>query len=144
MAPDDVRESSRLYILVAILFAASFGAFLMREATTFEARLANPAASPPADTAGYTRIAIDFGDGTKRAFRGRTETGATAMVVLRAAQAAGGFRVETDDRGVVVAVGATRSAGGRAWWLYQNGVLARDVPGRVVVAPGDTLTLRYE
>src|SRR3989344_5854612 len=143
MASDNIQERGRIHFLVAVLLASATAAFLMQQTMTFRAEFSDVAASPPARVDGYTKITIDFGDGTKRAFRGRTETGMTAMVILRAAQAAGGFRVETDERGAILAIHVTRSDDTHVWRLYRNGVFARDVFGRVTVDPGDTLLLRY-
>ena len=144
MASDNIQERGRIHFLVAVLLASATAAFLMQQTMTFRAEFSDVAASPPARVDGYPKITIDFGDGMKRAFRGRTETGMTAMVILRAAQAAGGFRVETDERGAIIGISATRSSGTRVWRLYRNGSPVRDVLGRVAVTPGDTLLLRYE
>ena len=144
MAPDDTRELSRTYCLVAVLLASAAATFIVYQTMAFEADLSSPAASPPVRADIYTKITIDFGNGTKLAFRGRTETGMTAMIALRAAQTAGGFRVETDENGAVLAIHVTRSDDTHVWRLYRNGVFARDVLGRVTVDPGDTLLLRYE
>lgn len=145
MEPNDAFENSGTHHLVAILLASAVATFLVAHVVAFETEFRYATASPVLKAADvYTKLTIDFGDGTKRAFRGRTETGMTAMVALRAAQTTGGFKVETDDRGVVVAIGDTRADGVKGWHIYQNGALAKEVLGRVVVAPGDSLELRFE
>lgn len=145
MERNDASEISRTYHLVAVLFAGAVATFLMYQVMAFELEPQDTAFLPASGAADvYTKLTIDFGDGTKRAFRGRTEIGMTAMVALRAAQTAGGFKVETDDRGVVIAIGDTRANEVKRWHVYQNGALAKEVLGRVMVAPGDSLELRYE
>src|SRR3989338_7396187 len=66
----------------------------------------------------------------------------TAMVALRAAQAAGGLRVETDAEGAVVRINATHTDDTHVWRLYRNGSLVPGVLGRVMIDPGDILLLR--
>ena len=144
MASDDAREISRTHHLVVVLLASSVAVFLVAEALSFETEFLGNAAPSPVIVEKYTKITIDFGDGTKRAFRGNTETGMTAMVALRAAQAAGGLRVETDAEGAVVRINATHTDDTHVWRLYRNGSLVPGVLGRVMIDPGDILLLRYE
>ena len=73
MAPDDTRELSRTYCLVAVLLASAAATFIVYQTMAFEADLSSPAASPPVRADIYTKITIDFGNGTKRTHRDRDD-----------------------------------------------------------------------
>ncbi|OHA08384.1 MAG: hypothetical protein A3B37_01620 [Candidatus Sungbacteria bacterium RIFCSPLOWO2_01_FULL_59_16] len=99
---------------------------------------------PRSKPARPTRLTIDFGNGTKRAFEGEAQVGMTALSALRASQEAGTFGVRTDDRGRVLEIAGIAAGGGREWRILLNGSPIQDLPGHVEIKPGDKILFRYE
>lgn len=100
--------------------------------------------APPAPEVSPTRVTIDFGNGKRRAFEGEVERGTTAVLALRASEAAGGFHAVTDDHGRIVSIAGVKNDDGRKWRAYRNNAFVGDIPGNVEIGPGDRITFRYE
>ena len=122
---------------VALIFAAN-NAFYRDYAAYFTPP---PPAPPPAPV---TRLVIDFGNGTKRAFLGPVEPEMTIVTALRASELAGNFSTSFNGRGEVLAIAGVKALGNKRWNLYVNGTLLRTPPGEFDVRSGDRITFRYE
>lgn len=90
------------------------------------------------------RLTIDFGNGAKRAFEGKSQAGMTILSALRLSGDAGQFKITTDERGVIVSIAGVKNVSGKRWRVYQNGTAVGDLPGHIGVESGDRITLRYE
>jgi len=132
---------------VALLFGASVAVFLFNQYELFVSDMAAYDRREPgayATKQQYTRVTIDFGDGTRRAFWGPVQNGMTAMLALRASQEAGQFNIETDDAGRITNIAGIRAQNGKAWRLFINDAPASDVSGNIEIQPGDQLVFRYQ
>lgn len=122
---------------VALIFAAN-NAFFRDYAAYFTPP------PPPPPPAPVTRLTIDFGNGTKRAFLGPVEPEMTIVTALRASELAGNFSASFNGRGEVLAIAGVKALGAKRWNVYMNGTLLSMPPGEFDVRSGDRITLRYE
>ena len=89
-------------------------------------------------------LTIDFGNGKKRAFLGKTSDGLTVYRALATSSEVGKFLIATDQYGHVTAIAGVKAESGHAWNLYVNGSAAAEVPGNIDIKAGDTMVFRYE
>src|SRR3989344_7308284 len=88
------------WVILLAAFAAAIGVIFFQNDKFYEDYRGYIAGIPSAPGSGnglLTRVTIDFGNGTKRAFQGPVETSMTLLAALRAAGDAGEFTVTTDD-----------------------------------------------
>ncbi len=139
-----MNDRIRLAILLVVFAAAVSLIFAANNAffRDYTAYFTPPPPPPPA--APITRLTIDFGNGTKRAFLGPVEEGMTIITALAAAEQAGNFDARLDGRGRVLAIAGISALEPRRWNVYVNGAMLRTVPGDVDVRPGDQIIFRYE
>lgn len=131
-------------VLIAFFFGALAFIFYENElfyrdyAGYFYMPLRPPSQFPP------VRVTIDFPGGQKRAFEGQVASNITIIAALRAAQYAGRFEVEIDQRGRVTAINGIRNSSGRSWEVYVNKMPISDLPGHIEVGPGDKVVFEYK
>lgn len=126
-------------LAIVIMFVANNGFF--REFDNGKVAIAPP---PPGDKPQSLLVTVNFGNGTKRAFKGEGAEGMSAYSALAASGSVGHFAVRTDTSGHVVEIGDVMAREGRTWKLYINGIIANDVPGNIDIAGGDKIEFRYE
>lgn len=145
-AKANLHKSEFLYwaIVIAVFLAAVAAIFYENEVFYQEFLGYFSFSSPTPALFHPARVTIDFGNGKKRAFEGRVESGMTIFSALRASQDAGGFEIITDNRGRVVAVNGVKNVREKQWGLYMNGVSITTLPGNIEIQPGDRIVFRYE
>lgn len=134
-------------LLFAVFFSAVVGIIMATNSFSddywryFSNQTPATISKPPAET---VHLQIEFGNGKKRAFRGRNAEGLTALAALRMAGQVGNFGVETDERGELVKIADIKSVKGQEWKFLLNGQPARDLPGHIEISSGDRVVFRYE
>ena len=90
-------------------------------------------------------VALDFGNGKIRRFKGPIENNAKAWDLFQQAIAVGGINVEVSDHFVPRVIdGIKDGAGGKHWFLYVNNVKQKFAPFEIQVRSGDEVVFRFE
>ncbi len=90
-------------------------------------------------------VALDFGNGKIRRFKGPIENDAKAWDLFQQAIAVGGINVEVSDHFVPTIIdGIKDGAGGKYWSLYVNNVKQKFAPFEINVKSGDEVVFRFE
>jgi len=90
-------------------------------------------------------VALDFGNGKVRRFKGPIDDNAKVWDLFQQAIAVGGISVEVSDHFVPRVIdGIKDGAGGKHWNLYVNNVKQQFTPFDIQVKPGDEVTFKFE
>jgi len=94
---------------------------------------------------GEATVALDFGNGTIRRFKGPIENNAKAWDLFQQAIAVAGINVEVSDHFVPRVIdGVEDGAGGKHWSLYVNNVKQKFTPFEIQVKSGDEVVFKFE
>ena len=100
--------------------------------------------SRPLNFGPRSRVHIDFGNGSKRAFEGRVLTDMSAKIILLAASEAGGLDIVfAKDQKKVSAVDGIKSGTTGKWGAYLNDEKNPIGDLSAIVRPGDKIILIY-
>ncbi len=90
-------------------------------------------------------VALDFGNGKVRRFKGPIENNAKAWDLFQQAIAVGGINVEVSDHFVPRVIdGIKDGTNGKHWSLYVNNVKQKFAPFEIQVKSGDEVVFRFE
>ncbi len=94
----------------------------------------------------FTRVPLDFGDGTKREFRGVVAPNMSALDALSISTEVGGIRLSTipvKDGVQVAMIGGKKADKRKQWIFYVNGKSGQD-PATYQVGAGDEIEWKYQ
>lgn len=90
-------------------------------------------------------VAIDYGNGKVRTFKGPIGENARIWDAFQQAIAAGGIDVAISDHFIPEKInGLENGAGGKHWNLYVNDIKQKFSPFEIQVKPGDEMVFRFE
>lgn len=90
-------------------------------------------------------VALDYGNGKIRRFKGPAEENARVWDLFQQAIAVGGINVAVSDHFVPQVIdGLKDGAGGKHWNLYVNNIKQEFSPFEIQVKPGDEVVFRFE
>ncbi len=90
-------------------------------------------------------VALDFGNGKVRRFKGPIENNAKVWDLFQQAIAVGSINVEVSDHFVPQVIdGIKDGANGKHWSLYVNNVKQKFSPFEIQVNSGDEVVFRFE
>ncbi len=90
-------------------------------------------------------VALDFGNGKVRRFKGPIENNAKAWDLFQQAIAVGGISVEVSDHFIPRVIDGIKDGdSGKHWSLYGNNVKQKFAPFEIQVNSGDEVVFRFE
>jgi hypothetical protein len=115
-----------------------FGNYLARDASFVPQEVGKKTE----ESGAKARLVIDFGNGTKRVFRGDVAEGMTVYDALLASQEVGGLSFSLNGEEVNEIGGVKNNS--HEWRYYVNGKSAKTAPQFEEVKPGYEIVFRFE
>lgn len=132
-------------VVIATAAAATFYILYLNDSFRQEYASTIEKLSQPANLGLRSRVYIDFGDGTKRAFEGRMLNSMAIKYILAASSEAGNLEIIlTKDQKKITAVAGVANSADKKWDIYLNDDDRPIENVSVLMRPGDKATLIYK